>query len=163
MSNDKKQLQEVTPTPAPKTDISPELQAAINAMGMAVAAGMQAGLQSSRPQPAPQPRARQICTVCRQDVHGCEGKHVEMVVYPTKYPKYARYFTGIQLNGVTYLSNDEGHKVLVPENAASEISAMVARAEQEEVEMRTGREVEHYAGSVSPGGSRPNAAYKGWR
>lgn len=99
------------------------------------------------------------CTECGQYESACEKKHTMMVVYPTTFGEAADFFTGIVLNGVRYLSNDPGHKVLVPENAASTISNMVAAFEQNEKDQLMGRKATHRSGGV--GNFKP--ANHAWR
>lgn len=128
------------------------------------AATLAAKPEAPRPQlQAPAP-SREICYQCGQALRtGCFGKHAEMVVFPQRHPEHGDFFQGVILNGVRYLSNDESHKVLVPENAVSNISQIVQAFEQNEQEVRIGRKAERYSGRVSPSGSSVTPQTQGWR
>lgn len=134
------------------------------AVASAVAAvSAQRGQQSApqgRPVHAP-PAAK--CMDCGQELRACEGKHVLAVVYPTRYPHTADYFMGVILNGVKYLSNDAGHKVLIPANAETAIQQIVSAYEQNEQDMSVGRKKEHRSGVIGPGGSAVVPATAAWR
>lgn len=120
--------------------------------------------EAPRPQLHAAPPIRQTCHMCRQDaVTGCGGKHTEMVVYPTRYPEHGRFFRGVILNGVTYLSNNEGHKIVVPEPAANTIAQIVANYEDNEQATRIGRRAERHSGSIGQGGTGFTPANSAWR
>jgi hypothetical protein len=112
----------------------------------AIAAGMKMAMESVQRQndekkavvPAP-PRAHRLCHECGQAVKGCEGKHVKMVVYPTRYPEFARFFAGVTLNGKNYVSNDENHSVLVPANCVPGFTRIIQEFEDNERQMLIGR------------------------
>ncbi len=78
---------------------------------------------------------------------GCQGKHVEMVVYPKK---HGRFFQGAFINGVRYLSNHARHKITVP--AENNIEYAVAQWEDSEDRMKEGRESNHNSGEMSATG-----------
>lgn len=103
------------------------------------------------------------CPECKQMLSGCQGKHVQMIVYPQRYPQHADYFPGVHLNGVKYLSNDETHLVLVPEAAATSIANIVSTFEQNEQDMAVGRKAVRHSGTVSPNGNSVTPADKAWR
>jgi hypothetical protein len=132
----------------------------------AVATAVQAAnsqRQAAAPQAPAQVRPAARCSDCGQAVSACHGKHVQMVVYPTRYPEHAEYFQGVLLNGVKYLSNNEGHQITVPEVAFSDIKSIVAGFEQNEQDMKLGRKVERHSGTVSPHGVSFNPANQAWR
>lgn len=103
------------------------------------------------------------CGDCGQQKSACEGKHVQMVVYPTRYPQHARFFPGAILNGIKYLSNDEGHQVTVPAIAEATIANLVSGYEENEQAMAVGRKAERRSGVVSPHGTAVSAANQAWR
>lgn len=131
----------------------------------AIAAAVQSGRAASQPA-QPQHRALQAaprCQLCGQEKTACGGKHVEMAVFPQRYPQHADYFTGVQINGVRYLSNDGSHKILVPEISANEIAAIVSTFEENEQAMAVGRKATRHSGTVSPNGNSVQPATQGWR
>jgi hypothetical protein len=124
--------------------------------------------QRANAQPAAVPiRAANVapirCHDCGQQKSACEGKHVQLVVYPTRYPQHARFFPGAILNGIKYLSNDEGHTVTVPACAEATIMNLVSGYEQNEQEMAVGRKAERRSGVVSPNGTNVQQANQAWR
>jgi hypothetical protein len=155
MSDDKTVTPEAPITMKQVVDLIPTLVAAAVTAGRTAAA------------PAAPARAAHVaprmCSSCGQQLSGCEGKHVLMVVHPQRYPQHARFFPGAIINGVRYLSNDEGHKVLVPENCKSSILGLVHGYEENEQAMAVGRKAERLSGTVSPNGTRFTAATQGWR
>ena len=105
------------------------------------------------------------CNDCKQVLKndsggGCGGRHTMMVVHPLH---HAEYFPGAIINGVKYLSNDPGHRVLVPADAEATIAAIVNGYEQNEREMSVGRKAERHSGSVSPNGSNTVQQHAAWR
>lgn len=136
----------------------------VPAIAAATASAMQKGQTSAAPARAASPKAVQKCHECGQALTtGCGGKHVMMVVYPQRYPQHADYFPGVQINGVRYLSNNENHAVLVPANAESVISGIVATFEQNEQDMAVGRKAVRHSGTVSPHGTQVQPANQAWR
>lgn len=130
----------------------------------AVAAAVSAVKTADAQRPAvPQHKAPQRCTECGQQATACGGKHVDIVVYPLRYPQHADYFRGVILNGVTYLSNNDNHKVRVPAEAESTIRQIVAGYEQNEQDMQVGRQKEHHSGRIGPNGSSVQQAQAAWR
>lgn len=130
-----------------------------------VAAQAQANRQPMQVTPA-LPTARvapKMCHECRQQEKACGGKHIQMVVYPTKYPQHADYFMGAIINGVRYLSNDPGHKVTVPEIAEATILGIVAGYEDEEQAKAVGRAKSVNSGRVSPFGNQTVQQNVAWR
>lgn len=105
------------------------------------------------------PNHGEVCGVCRQYVKACEGKHVDLCVYPSRYPEFGEFFQGCRINGVTYLSNDESHTVPVPANAAPYIQQMIEAFANNERETRIGRKKIHNSGNLHA----PNPAQVGWR
>lgn len=101
------------------------------------------------------------CPECRQVFStptggGCQGKHVQMVVYP-KNPRLAEFFPGVILNGVTYRSNHPSELVTVP--AQNDIAYSIEKFEESEDNFRHGRTASHNSGTIGPGGGRTNPAY----
>lgn len=130
----------------------------------AIAAAVAATSKPVVQAPPPGPKRDQKCTECKQSLlTGCEGKHARMVVYPQRYPQHADYFPGAIINGVKYLSNDEGHRILVPEAAVGTIEGIVAAFEQNEQDMAVGRKAVRHSGTISPHGSSVSQADKAWR
>lgn len=133
------------------------------AVAAAVAATQRSNIVQAAPSGRPAPPSNAKCHVCSQSYSGCEGKHVSMVVYPQRYPEHGEYFQGATLNGVRYLSNDEQHEILVPENAVGTISQIVRNFEDNEQDTRIGRKAERRSGVIGPNGSSFNPALKAWR
>lgn len=155
--------------PEAKSESTATLEAAIKAVAeqiipSAIAAAITAN-NASRPAQAAPPKPPPIgrCHECGQLVSACDKKHVQMVVYPLKYPQYADYFPGVFVNGVRYLSNDDGHPITVPAVAQAEIAGHVAGFERNEHEMANGRVAERHSGVVSPHGTAFNPASAAWR
>ena len=133
------------------------------AVAAAVSATTKQPTHAIAPAPARAGSVLRKCHDCGQAETGCEGKHVQMVVYPTRYPQHADYFPGVIINGQRYLSNDSGHKVTVPANCEASILAIVAGFEQNEQDMATGRKAERHSGRVSPHGANVQPANQAWR
>lgn len=140
--SDKKQPKTETPVEpeveAPKLDANLEFA---KALGQEIAAGIVAAQAINRQTDAASKGqvAHEKCQKCGQRVAGCKGKHVKMVVYPTGFPELAEYFRGICINEHWYLSNDAGHEIYVPADAAPGIAYAVQQAEAEERAARFGR------------------------
>lgn len=137
-------------------------QVAAKLIPAAVAAAVTANQAASQPRQAAPVQARRggVCQVCRQRDGACGGKHVEMVVFPEAHDEY---FQGVFLNGVKYLSNDPGHKVLVPADSESDIKRIVAGYVQNERELSQSRKAERHSGVVSPYGTAVTQQHVGWR
>lgn len=155
---------------APELQLQPVQQSTISmddVINKLIPAVVAAQAQVARqPTQAAAPAARKspvICQDCRQQKTACEGKHIQMVVYPTKYPQHADYFMGVFLNGVRYLSNSPSHKVTVPEIAEATILGIVAGYEEEEQAKAVGREKMAHSGRVSPFGNRTVQQNVAWR
>ncbi len=123
--------------------------------------------QGGRPavKEAPVPMGfRPRCVTCGQvEGTGCNGKHVEIAVYPNR-AETAEYFQGVSLNGVKYLSNDEGHKIPVPELGLDAIVSRIIAYEENEVATRNGRKKERKPGSRPVGQGVGHATPNdGWR
>lgn len=101
------------------------------------------------------------CQECRQPVKGCQGKHIQMVVYP-KNARLADWFPGIKINGVTYRSSHGSQLVTVPES--NDIAKMIEAFEESEDNFVNGRTAMHNSGSLGPNGGQTNPAYvPNWR
>jgi hypothetical protein len=157
--------------PASNPNTASDLEKAIKAVAeqmipAAIAAAITA-TQGTRPaaQAAPvQPNgSNPQCSECGQKRSACGGKHVQMVVFPTRFPQFADYFPGVILNGVKYLSNDDSHTVTVPAIAESDVLNTVAGFERNEHEMANGRVAERHSGTVSPRGTSFSPANAAWR
>lgn len=95
----------------------------------------------------------QRCDKCGQNVKACKDDgHVQMVVYPTKYPEFGDWFMGVFINGVRYLSNNAAHAVTVPRVAKSDILGMIRTWETNERELKLGRKRKRVSGNVGNGG-----------
>ena len=164
MSNDKKQLavEEVKTEKLSNEDALRKVAMEIVPLAIAAALG------AKQPEPAratsfQTPRRGPECTECKQAVSACGGRHASMVVYPQRYPEHGQFFPGYILNGVTYLSNDESHEVLVPADCVSDINGAVQRFEQNEKDMSVGRKAQRQSGVVTPQGTSFKAADAAWR
>ncbi len=104
-------------------------------------------------------KRRELCQVCRQAVSGCGGVHSEMIVFPQKYPEFGKWFQGVTINGVRYLSDNATDYVTVPASCVSSISNMVRAYEENERVMRMGRTAEHNSGD-SRAPKQPNQAWR---
>ncbi len=154
-----------TPAPAPEAPVT--VKQLVDLLPTLVASAVGAA-QRANAQPAAAPqRAANVapirCSDCGQQRSACEGKHIQMVVYPMRYPQHARFFPGAILNGVKYLSNDEGHRVTVPEIAEATILNLVSGYEDNEQAMAVGRKAERRSGVVSPSGTSVSPANQAWR
>lgn len=149
----------VDPTAAAVKEIAEQL----------IPAAVAAAVMATQKKPEPErprlqaPRAAPRCHECGQQLTACEGKHVEMVVFPMRYPQHADFFPGVFLNGVRYLSNDQGHTVKVPAIAEGTIRAIVQGFETDEQARAVGRKAERHSGVVSPHGTAVTPANHGWR
>lgn len=166
-----------------------EFQSAIQATAKAVAEElapvMMAVAKGQQPQaqgPAPRRATGPTCSVCGQFQIACggvpriegeitkakekaanEANHELMVVYPTKYPEFGAWFQGRKINGVTYLSNNQGHKVWVPKDAVGDIQRAIESYEDNERETRMGRVREHNSGSINSPNKVADSGVGGWR
>lgn len=125
------------------------MTAAVTAVQASQSMGMQQ-VQSTRSQNQviiPQ------CHICQQLVTACKEKHVKMVVYPTRYPEFARWWPGYKLNGVRYISHSPNQKILVPEIAVSAISQAILAYEENERTVKIGRTAQRHGGSIGPHGN----------
>lgn len=101
------------------------------------------------------------CGKCRQHLPSGlkedEHPHRLVAVYPQNARKHGKWFQGIFINGVRYLSNSAIHKIHVPADA--DVEKMIQIWEENEDELQTGRQVDHNSGSVD----KPTPATVGWR
>jgi hypothetical protein len=107
---------------------------------------------------------RPRCVTCNQvEGTGCNGKHVEIAVYPSR-DEVSEYFQGVILNGVKYLSNDANHKIPVPELGLDAITSRIIAYEENEVATRNGRKKERRPGQRPVGSGVGHATpADGWR
>ncbi len=134
---------------------------------------MQVGNQSSSgSRPANRPRFHQ-CGICKQSGppsvtnplgFPCRGEHVKMVVYPTKYPEFGKWFQGCIINGIRYLSSNRRERIDIPKECEGQIMKQVADYEENERVTAMGRTAEHNSGSMNEGGGgKQNHANSAWR
>lgn len=100
---------------------------------------------------ASQPRGKALpssekCGECGQYVRACKGEHVQMVVW-CRDLEADKWFLGVKLNGVTYISPAPGVPITVPKE--NDIASILSGYEQGEKEMMRGKKVEHNSGSVN--------------
>lgn len=106
-------------------------------------------------------RSRAKCPKCLQSLSGCNGRHKKIVVFMSKYRKFARNFQGVIINGVRYISNDPGHLITIPADAEGGILRAVMEYEENEAELRIGgREVMN---DHSKHSGNPAAPMQHWR
>ena len=126
----------------------------IEGMMPAMVAAMRIGQQNAPQAAAPSPAAMQAfqiaraqseralgaekCHACGQKLHACKGKHVDMVVFPTRIPELAGAYPGVTINGVTYISANNQHIVTVPEALVDSIKAFTSGWEDGERVARLG-------------------------
>lgn len=138
--------------------LAPELVAALGnaiAMGMAMAKKMEQAEARGISDASIMARmaARERCEKCLQLKVACKGEHSEMVVWPID-PLSQQVFDGLQLNGVRYCSNGDGHKISVP--AQNDFASMLCNFEKNERETRMGRKASRNGGSWKGGASEIN-------
>lgn len=101
------------------------------------------------------------CQVCSQylppGVKQGEHPHKRVVVFPRS-KRHGKWFQGLIINGVRYLSNNASHSILVPEGL--DMTLLDNWEENEEV-LREGREATHDSGDIN----NPKRAdhTSGWR
>lgn len=94
----------------------------------------------------------QKCQQCGQYEIACQGKHRKAIVYPTNHrARWARFFSGVWLNGVKYLSSRPGHQVTVPADFYPEVDTQ--RWEMNEEQQANGRESYFDSGNLSATGN----------
>lgn len=135
----------------------------------AVKAAVAVGLAMNAPTPTKIPEGPLFvgqCQVCQQRLIACKGKHRLAVVYP-KNPRYADPrrpgWVGVQINNVTYRSNNINHQILVPADSCPE--NLVATWEETEDTMSQGRIGGTSLGQIGQTHSfvNPYASMQGWR
>lgn len=101
------------------------------------------------------------CAACKQllppGVKQGEHKHIRVAVFP-KNRRHAKWFQGLFINGVRYLSNDASHLLDVP--ADIDLSIIANWEDNEEV-LKEGREATHDSGDVNS--PRRAGSSAGWR
>jgi hypothetical protein len=167
MSDPKKQDQK--PTPAPQTEVQTRqdetaaiaaavAQKTLEAVLPSLIASLRAGQAPAPVQKRAGPSARR-CDVCgfpTKDGKSECAEHEAVVAYPTKYPEWGDWFTGIVINGVKVLSNHESHSVLVPKGTADTVRLMVQEWERSERLLRMERERNNRRGSGAVGNNGAN-------
>ena len=71
-------------------------------------------------------RENDKCSECQQLKSACQGEHMKMVCYPTRYTKTGDYFRGCGLNGVWYLPNNENHFITIPKSAYADFMRILS-------------------------------------
>jgi hypothetical protein len=125
------------------------------AEGIALASQMAARSQAASA-PAPAPR-RSRCSECGQPQMACNNEHRLTIVWPTD-SRVARFFSGVKINGVRYVSNGPGHLITVPKEC--NVEYLVAQNEKQEATAFDGRKFARNSGSIGSGSNNFNA-YKG--
>jgi hypothetical protein len=153
MSNEKPLTAPAAKTPEASVPLS-EISKIIQDTTVAVMAAMNANNQANAPKlpPAQTRNFGDLCPYCRQYTSACGGKeedHVEMVVYPTKYPEFGEFFPGYIVNGVKYLSNDESHAIVVPKVMVTTAENAIREYEENERVTRVGRRKDHNSGHIA--------------
>jgi len=149
MSEDKKKPEEVKSEAKPLS-IQEAVTAAIQE-ALPVAAALAAkALQDAQAKPAvitapPMKGAQSRCSECGQFKIACKEKHRMAVVRPTD-DEAQRWFTGVKINGVRYMSDHSSHYITVPEDC--NIEYLVSAYERNEIIQRRGRKVSHNSGSI---------------
>lgn len=143
---------------------------AMPTMAAVIAQSIQAGQQNAKNAEALALEAArptgERCTDCRQLLpRGCkqgEHKHKKIVVFPRD-KRYAKWFLGVRINSVLYLSNGPNHAIVVPEDCA--IEQLIEGWEDNETELAHGRVAAHDSGSIGAATSKFNQANAGagWR
>lgn len=103
------------------------------------------------------------CGECQQPTSACKGKHVQMSVFPNRYPEYYEHFQGVKINGVQYICHSEGQTIAVPACAESTINLAVKQFEQEQRNINTSRSKMHNSGSIGKSGKGAVNAQSAWR
>ena len=159
MSNEKKPEEKKAESLSVNDDIKKLIAEALKqgrAEGMAMAAMMQKGTQAPPPQYIP----GELCADCRQEKRHCKGEHVKMAVFPQE-RRLGKWFQGVKLNGVLYLSNHANHEITVPKH--NDFASIISTWEENERVTAQGRVAEHDSGEVNARGGRTNRATGGWR
>lgn len=88
------------------------------------------------------------CAECQQrlpaGVPQGSHKHIKVAIFPS-HRKHGKWFQGLFVNGVKYLSNHAGHLLTVP--ADLDLS-LIRNWEDNEDVMKDGREVDHNSGTL---------------
>lgn len=103
------------------------------------------------------------CGKCFQNENACKGKHVKMVVYPERYPEFAKWWPGVVINGVRYISHTPNVKILVPEKQYSTIVNAIKTFEENERTVNISRSKTHVSGSIGRRGTGAVKAEMAWR
>lgn len=100
----------------------------------------------------------QICSTCRQKGpptkanplgYPCKGNHTYMVVYPQRFQHFAKFFQGVTVNGVRYISSNRRERILVPTEMEGTIMKIVTDWEDnEQATMSGARQAEHDSGDI---------------
>ena len=132
------------------------------ALPLAVQAAIQTQASVTQSQHALAMAARatgEKCSVCRQllpaGVKQGEHKHIRVAIFPKDH-RHGKWFQGLFINGVRYLSNNAQHLIDVP--ADVDLSLIKNWEENEEV-LKEGRDASHNSGDVSA----PKSSTVGWR
>lgn len=105
------------------------------------------------------------CADCRQvlpaGVKQGEHAHIKVAIFPHD-RRHGKWFQGLMINGVRYLSNNASHLVTVPADIDLQL---IRNWEDNEDSLKEGREATHDSGSLGPSGSNVHQANhtSGWR
>lgn len=129
--------------------IAKAMEKALPAMAQA-AVQVQISAQDARSQSIAASRLTgERCADCKQFLPPgvTQGKHPHkrMVVFPRS-RRNGKWFQGIFINGVRYLSNHASHHITVPEDLDE---TLLANWEENEEVMKEGREATHDSGDIS--------------
>lgn len=138
-----------------------ELKEALSAaLSEGIAMGMAMQSKGSMKPLEPGIKMGATCGKCGQSDMRCRDQHQKMVVFP-KNRRHGKFFQGIWLNGVRYLSNNGSHSIWVPKENG--IQNLLDVWEDNEDSLLQGRETFHDSGSIGPSGTGFKAAHGGWR
>lgn len=134
--------------------VEDKINAAVErALEKAIPMAMMGVAQVLKPKEAPAAELKVVpgtgsrCTKCLQFINVCKDKHVMLKVHPES-PRRFKRFPGITVNGITYYSPRHGAPIYVP--AENNILQAVQAWEEEENNLREGKQIDHNAGNVSP-------------
>lgn len=140
--------------PKPKTDEMREVARAlaeelVPSVAVAVAQATRGPVvHDPRRQPPPPNPTR--CSTCGQLLVACKDEHEMLVVYPQNV-RHGKFFQGLFLNGVRYLSPRPGVAIPVPKE--NNFRYDLAKAEEAEDNFLHGRVIQHHSGSIGHTGT----------
>lgn len=142
-NDDKKNPAPAAPTPAALTIDADTIRKIAQEVAVAAVMAAQQTVNMKAQQVA---ENNENCGHCGQKVKGCLGKHAKMVVLPrTTLGK--RYFQGIRLNGVLYMSPNSQTPIIVPEQ--NDFAYILQQHDAQEESFPHGKQYMHDSGSVN--------------